>query len=162
MGNVARLWAAIERTAPALGYPHIRPGVVFAQAAHETAGFTSQRWHQDRNPYGLKYPHNGIRTIDGKVVPTLATGIRNDHAIFPSVEAATVEYFNRQRDFKIPDTSDVSRYMRATADSGYATDPAYLTLWGNWIPRTAGAGLRVGLLSAAAAGAIFAVAHASR
>ena len=61
--------------------------------------------------------------------PTLATGENRGHAVYNSVADSVRDYVLRQRNFGIPDTGNVSTYMRETVESGYATDPNYLRKW---------------------------------
>lgn len=58
-------------------YPGDLWKVIFAQAYHETGGFTSDIFLKANNLFGMKFP---------KIRPTLAKGIYSGHAYFENIE----------------------------------------------------------------------------
>lgn len=114
-----RAWfaSAVARHAQRYGYGFVPVTVIVAQAALESAHFSSAIFRENRNAFGLKEP---------RIRPTTATGTNRGHATYESVDACIVDYFLRQRYFRIPATVD---YMARTVESGYATEPTYAARW---------------------------------
>ncbi len=109
--NVARLIS---------GYGKVPIRVILAQAAHETGGFRSDIYRENRNLFGMKLPSHR---------PTTALSENRGHAVYSSTWKSMLDYFMRQREFNIPNTDNVDLYMYETQRSGYAEDESYIDKW---------------------------------
>jgi flagellum-specific peptidoglycan hydrolase FlgJ len=77
------------------GFAWQQARLIVAQAAHETAGFTSPVFLTNNNPFGMK---------EAKVRQTTARGTRLGHAWYNSIEEAVQDYklwwqYNRMLSF---------------------------------------------------------------
>lgn len=109
--------------APVYGFAHLDPALVVAQAKHETGNFTSDLVERANNAFGMKHPSRRETTSTGPNA--------NGYATYDTLEDSVRDYFLRQRNFGIPDTSDAPTYIAATVASGYAEDPSYAGKWWN-------------------------------
>lgn len=98
------------------------PAAVFAQAAHETGGFSSAIYYENKNLWGLKVPYHR---------PTLALGWHRGHAKFASYDDCIREY-KAWQDKYLPryertfgGVATNEKYVRFLKYSGFAEDPAY-------------------------------------
>lgn len=103
------------------GYTNVSTRALYAQAWHETGGFTSPVFLQNNNLFGMRLP---------KKRETYATGSNLNHATFKNHYDSIRDYFKRQKSFRIPNVSD-SQYMTLTQQSGYAEDKKYIEKWKN-------------------------------
>jgi flagellum-specific peptidoglycan hydrolase FlgJ len=89
---------------------------VYAQAYHETGGFTSRIFRENNNLFGMRLP---------SIRETKATGEQYEHATFKNWWDSIWDYFLRQKEFNI----SVNEYVQKTVNSGYATDQSYMGKW---------------------------------
>lgn len=122
------VYQAILQWGPQMGYINVLPSLIYAQAYHESDGFTSNLAVTYANVFGMTFP---------TVRDTTATGWFQSapgapkFATYNSYSDAVRDYFLRQRAFHIADTDDPAQYMFDTVQSGYAEDPDYLAKWGH-------------------------------
>lgn len=97
---------------------------LYSQAVHETGNFTSNLAKKN-NLFGMKKaskrPQEGVTGYD-----------QNGHCYYISVRASIVDRVNRDKQFGIMPPyvwADVRSYCQQVAQSGYATDGAYLQKW---------------------------------
>ncbi len=93
--------------------------LIYAQAWHETGGFSSAIYKENNNLFGMKHP--SVRKSTSK-------GSNRGHAVFASTWSSIYDYFLRQSYFKITYEDDL-QYMETTQQSGYAEDFIYVTKW---------------------------------
>lgn len=117
-------------------FANVSVDVIFAQAWHETGGFTSAIFKENNNMFGLKL---------AKRRRTTATGENRGHAVYSNWYYCIQDYFLRQENFKIDGTSD-DNYMHSTLGSGYAEDQSYLTAWRKVLNSTKGKFIAGGVL----------------
>ena len=119
IGNA--VMSAIYAFREAYGYGHVDPVLIFAQAYHETGDFSSPLCQDYRNCFGMKMPRTRPNTATGETP--------SGYASYDSYADGVIDYFLRQANFHIPDTSNATEYVDATLDSGYAEDPDYRRKW---------------------------------
>ncbi|QQV90348.1 mannosyl-glycoprotein endo-beta-N-acetylglucosaminidase [Cellulophaga phage Omtje_3] len=117
--NKIKIWLLIWFYKNTNGYSNISVKLLYAQAWHETGDFKSPVYEQNKNLFGMRHPSKR---------KTLSQGSNLSHAVFKNHKDSIVDYFYRQQNFRIPNTSD-TLYMQATVKSGYAEDTSYLTKW---------------------------------
>ena len=108
--NIARtVFLALVNKMPGFGYMRIDPLVILAQADFETGGFTSDLvvWHN--NAFGMRAP-NTRNLYTGQTASGFAT-----YAGANGLDVSVHDYLQRQEQFHIPDTSNATAYMNATA-----------------------------------------------
>ena len=115
------VWLLIHILKQWYGYSAVPTKLLYGQAYHETGNFTSTIFKENKNLFGMR---------QAKVRKNFATGTAHGHATFGSLFDSVRDYFERQRDFKIPN-SDASGYVEATVKSNYAEDPKYRQKWLN-------------------------------
>lgn len=103
------------------GFKNISTKLLYAQAYHETGGFTSKVYKENKNLFGMRQP---------KKRKTFATGTKNNHAIFKTLAASIRDYFLRQKEFNISNQTNDS-FIDETVNSGYAEDKKYKSKWLN-------------------------------
>lgn len=111
---------AVKRYAVVNGFDRVPLGLVLAQSALETGYWSSDVYVHGRNAFGLRLP---------RVRPSVAVGVYAGHAQFLSIADSARDYWERQRAFDIPNTSDPLQYVAATVQSGYATATNYGPAW---------------------------------
>ena len=116
----AELVAALRALAPAYGFGRVPLGLFLAQSALETGYWSSDVFRHGNNAFGLRR---------ARVRPTPAVGIYAGHAQYLSLTDSVKDYLDRQRAFRIPDTSSAEVYVEATVASGYATATRYGSSW---------------------------------
>ena len=96
---------------------------LYAQAYHETGGFTSPVFKKNNNLFGMRQPSKR---------KTLATGSNLKHATFKNHFDSIQDYFLRQKDFQIKDAYNVE-YAHSLQNHRlpYAEDPKYIEKWLN-------------------------------
>jgi len=101
------------------------PGVVLAQAIHESGRFTSNIYIKNNNLFGLKVPSSR---------PTTALGTINGHAYYQNWEMSVLDYALYQAAFtrKIKKESNYLRYL----NRNYAADPNYEAKLRRYLPET--------------------------
>ena len=114
------IWYQIWKYKNLAGYTKVPTKVIYAQAWHETAGFKSAIFKENKNLFGMR---------QAKKRKNLATGENRHHATYRSHKDSIRDYFLRQKDFGIPNTSNIDEYVRSTVYSGYAEDEMYLPKW---------------------------------
>lgn len=97
--------------------------LVYAQAYHETGGFKSPIFKENKNLFGMKV---NSRKFD--------KGENRGHAVYYSLSDSIKDYFARQIQFKISFDSPES-YIKETFDSNYAEDGNYMVAWFNTYER---------------------------
>lgn len=116
-----KIWAYIFILKNLKGYAKVSTKLLYAQAWHETGDFKSQVYKENNNLFGMRHP---------SVRKTRSTGSKYAHAVFKNHYDSVLDYFLRQKYFKIPDSDD-QEYMVNTVNSGYAEDKVYLAKWQN-------------------------------
>ena len=110
------------------GFRATKAGIIYAQAYHESGGFTSNIFKENNNCFGLKEPSQR---------PTTATGTSRGHATYDSVKDCIVDYFLRQSYFsQVQDEPDPETFIyqqqfriHGTGHNyAYAEDPQYVQL----------------------------------
>lgn len=103
---------------------------LYAQAFHETGGFSSRVWKETKNMFGMrpsltrtKYYCDILETQSGKY----ATYDDFDDSIKDRIDLDN--NFRRETDLRTLD--DVRNYMDHVKFKGYATDPDYVQKWTN-------------------------------
>jgi flagellum-specific peptidoglycan hydrolase FlgJ len=115
---LARVRSHIMANKTGKGYFNLDPDIVLAQSILETGWFKSRLASEQNNIFGMMQPRKR---------PTTSTGAGpSGFATYATIADSVEDYFLRQRYFKIPDSPDAETYIRATKDSGYATDPQYV------------------------------------
>lgn len=114
------LVAALRDLAPVYGFDRVPLGLFLAQSALETGWWSSRVYRYGRNAFGLRL---------ARVRPTPAVGEFERHARYLSLTDSARDYLDRQRAYRIPNTSDPSAYVAATVRSGYATASRYGASW---------------------------------
>lgn len=112
---------AINQLRPVHGYSLVPVNLILAQSALETGYWDSNLIANYNNAFGMMHPAQRPSTSAGAV----SAGFASYADLCNSVE----DYLLRQKYFNIPNTPDARTYVRATVDSGYATDPAYADKW---------------------------------
>ena len=103
------------------GYNKVSTKLLYAQAWHETGDFKSEVFKVNRNLFGMRQP---------KKRKTFAIGSNLGHATFKNHWDSIRDYFERQKEFSIPDSVD-NEYMQHTVNSNYAEDNQYIQKWRN-------------------------------
>jgi uncharacterized FlgJ-related protein len=116
-----KFWLLIYFWKTIYGYTKVSTKCLYAQAKHETADFKSEVFIENKNLFGMRQP---------KIRKNRAIGSNKLHAVFPSHNASIIDYFLRQKYFKIPNTNN-DLYMVNTLNSNYAEDKNYLSKWQN-------------------------------
>ncbi|MFI1773764.1 glucosaminidase domain-containing protein [Thalassobellus citreus] len=101
------------------GYYTVSTKLLFAQAYHETGNFKSEVYKENKNLFGMR---------EAKVRKKTAIGTNKGHAVYKNHRQSIIDYFLRQKNFNIPNSSD-NTYMLNTVASNYAEDPLYLQKW---------------------------------
>ena len=114
------LVGAIRSLAPAYGFGSVPLGLILAQSALETGWFSSSSFLVANNCFGLRR---------ARLRRSPAVGVYLGHARYSSIVDSVADYFDRQRYFDIPDTTDPDLYVAATVASGYATAANYGPTW---------------------------------
>lgn len=114
-----KLWIYIYIIKSYYGYFKVSAKCIYAQAVHETGGFTSAVYQENKNLFGMRQPSKR---------KTKAIGTNKNHAIFKNHYESVVDYFLRQKYFNIPNSTDTI-YMGQTLKSNYAEDKNYLPKW---------------------------------
>lgn len=117
-------------------FRNISTDVIYAQAYHETGGFTSAIFKENNNMFGLKLP---------KKRNTFAKGENRGHAVYSDWVDCIADYFERQIYFGV-DTTDTDAYMKSTQESGYAEDTSYINAWAKVLNKVKGQYLSIGIL----------------
>lgn len=94
----------------------INPLIPLAVFHHETGNFTSNIFKENNNVAGMK----------ASTVRTNHKGTNRGHATYNSIWKSILDYFQRQKQFKIK-PSKIESYMFDTQLSGYAEDKYYIT-----------------------------------
>lgn len=94
--------------------------VIYAQSVLETGGFDSPIFKENNNLFGMKLPRKR---------KSHATGENRGHATYKNIKNSIRDYFLRQQNFGINNTSDVALYVNQTINSGYAEDLEYRMKW---------------------------------
>lgn len=115
------IWFLIHWLKIWYGYKNIDTAVIFAQAKHETGNFTSDIYKENNNLFGMQVP---------SIRKNYVTGKNRGHATYKSLFDSVRDYFLRQKNFRIPSTSNFD-FMMSTNDSGYAEDGSYYRKWKN-------------------------------
>lgn len=116
-----KIWLYIWVVKNLYGYTKVSTKTLYAQAWHETGDFKSQVFKENKNLFGMRHPSKR---------KTFSQGSNLGHAVFKNHLSSVRDYFERQKEFNIPNSED-SGYMLKTVNSNYAEDPNYLTKWQN-------------------------------
>lgn len=106
-------------------YPHMAKLIV-AQSAHETGGWTSAIFRENNNPFGMKF---------ASIRPTTAIAVNRGHAVFPTIEAAVLDFLYYWRAFGYPsDFPTPEVYAQHLKQKGYyeASYTEYATALRRW------------------------------
>ena len=114
------VWFYLWQLKPWYGYERVPVKLLYAQAYHETGGFESPIFKENKNIFGMKLPRKR---------KTYAKGENRGHATYNSVKDSIRDYFLRQSNFGIVDVADADNYMIQTVNSNYAEDPNYYAKW---------------------------------
>jgi len=92
--------------------------MITAQAAHETANFTSYIFMFNNNPFGMKLP---------EVRRTTAYGEARGHAVYSSMESAALDYWLYYKDREYPSVwKDIDTFIAALKAQNYFEAPLEL------------------------------------
>lgn len=91
--------------------------LIYAQCYHETGGFKSPIYKENKNLFGMKINSRSYHR-----------GSSRGHALYDSKYDSIKDYFERQKQFKI-NYNDVHQYIISTVNSGYAEDKTYNKRW---------------------------------
>ena len=92
--------------------------MITAQAAHESANFTSKIFRQNNNPFGMKLPETRF---------TYATGENLGHAVYDDLEAAVYDYWLYYQARKYPPTwKDIDTFIETLKINNYFEAPLSL------------------------------------
>jgi len=116
-----KIWFFIWYLKNIFGYAKISTKLIYAQTWHETGGFTSRIFKENRNLFGMR---------QAKIRENTATGTALGHATYKNHFSSTRDYFLRQQNFKIDSRSD-NQFIIDTVASGYAEDRKYREKWLN-------------------------------
>lgn len=85
--------------------------MITAQAAHESANFTSKIFRYNNNPFGMKLPETRF---------TCATGENFGHAVYENLEGAAYDYFLYYKARKYPPTwENIDVFIEALKNNNY-------------------------------------------
>lgn len=116
-------WYMIWKYKRLAGYTKVPTKVIYAQAWHETGGFKSKIFRENKNLFGMR---------QAKKRKNLATGELHSHATYRGYKDSIRDYFLRQKNFGIPNVGE-SEYIERTVNSNYAEDRLYWSKWLNVI-----------------------------
>ena len=116
----AIIWLQIWYIAKFEFKARVNVDVVYAQAVHETAEFTSDIYKYNHNLFGMKKAMFRQNT---------ALGEARGHAFYSSDYQSIRDYFLRQKDYNLLGISSDFVYMQRTCESGYAEDYRYREKW---------------------------------
>lgn len=91
--------------------------LIYAQAFHETGGFKSAIYRENKNLFGMKQNSRKYHR-----------GSNRGHAQYDSKIDSIKDYYERQIQFKIS-YKNVHQYIVDTVRSGYAEDNRYNVVW---------------------------------
>ena len=114
-----KIWALLWLYKTLNGYFNVSVKVLFAQITHETANFESEVYKQNNNLFGMREAKTRKRSVEGTNL---------NHAVYKNHSQSIVDYFLRQKYFKISNGND-DIYITDTLNSNYAEDKDYLRKW---------------------------------
>lgn len=114
-----KIWVLIWFLKLKHGFYKISVKTIYAQAKHETGNFTSSIFENNKNLFGMRQAFIRPRTVEGT---------KSNHAYYKSHSQSIVDYFLRQKYYKVSTASD-NEFMSDTIQSNYAEDTKYLQKW---------------------------------
>lgn len=101
------------------GFGKISTNLIYAQSLHETGNFTSAVFKENKNLFGMR---------QAKRRKNFATGTNRNHATFKTHFDSIRDYFERQKNFRVNNTSD-ALFVETTLSTNYAEDTNYKQKW---------------------------------
>lgn len=101
-----------------LGYSSTLIKAFVAQSAIETTWFSSQRFVEYNNAFGMRQP---------SVRETTATGTWDNHATYSGIASSVIDFYLRQSYFNSP-KDGLIKYLQFLVASNYATGANYTNL----------------------------------
>jgi len=114
-----KIWGLLWLYKTLNGYFNISVKLLFAQVVHETGNFKSEVYTKNNNLFGMREAKTRKRSVEGTNL---------NHAVYKNHRQSIVDYFLRQKYFKILNTND-SSYINSTLKSNYAEDKDYKRKW---------------------------------
>jgi flagellum-specific peptidoglycan hydrolase FlgJ len=118
-----KLWVLIWYYKNFYGFINISVKVLYAQMMHETGNLKSEVFKQNNNLFGMREAKVRKRSVEGSNL---------GHAVYKNHSQSVVDYFLRQKNFRISNQDDTS-YINDTVNSNYAEDKSYKEKWVNTI-----------------------------
>lgn len=118
-----KLWVLLWYYKNLYGFVNISVKVFYAQIMHETGNLSSEVFKQNHNLFGMREAKQRKRSVEGTNL---------GHALYKNHSQSIVDYFLRQKNFRISNQSD-TEYIDATVNSNYAEDKNYKAKWLNTI-----------------------------
>lgn len=111
MSTINNIYKDVFLKLLAAGFTESQSKILVAQAAHETANFTSDIFRNNNNLFGMKFPH---------VRDTLAIAERRGHAVYKDIDESIKDFAIYYKNFAYLSTySTVNAYIEAIAQKKY-------------------------------------------
>lgn len=114
-----KLWVLLWYYKNFYGFVNISVKVFYAQIMHETGNLTSEVFKKNNNLFGMREAKQRKRSVEGSNL---------GHAVYKNHSQSIVDYFLRQKNFKISNQSDTG-FIDDTVNSNYAEDKKYKEKW---------------------------------